>query len=350
MLPIMAFGDAIGNDTLALNETLKTNGYDADIYVVHVDERLKKEVKLLDQYKPQKDDMIIYHMSTGNDMNYKVSEYPGTLVVMYHNITPPHFFELYDKNSVEVCSSGLRAAKYLGKKASYCLADSEFNRQELMGMGYGCPIEVLPILIAFDDYKKKPNEKTVQKYKDGYTNIVFTGRVAPNKKHEDLIAAFYYYKKYINPESRLILVGRYDFFEGYYDRLKKYVERLGVEDVIFTGQVKFNDILAYYTVADVFVCLSEHEGFCVPLVEAMMFDVPVIAYDSCAVGETLGGSGFLLEDKSPAVVAHAVHRVLTDETLKKMIINEQRKRLKYFEHDRIKAQFLDFIERMTNRR
>ena len=179
------------------------------------------------------------------------------------------------------------------------------------------------------------------------TKIVFTGRVAPNKKHEDLIATFSYYKKYINPKSRLLLVGRYDFFPEYYRRLQKYVEQLGVEDVIFTGQVKFPDILAYYKVADVFLCLSEHEGFCVPLVESMMFDVPVIAYDSCAVGETLGGCGLLLNDKTPAVVAEAIERVRTDERLKHTIIENQKIRLKYFEHSRINAQFIDIINRLV---
>lgn len=340
MLPVLAFGDAIGNDTLTLDDTLRNNGYETAIYAEFVDERLGKAAETIDKYIPSADDIILFHLSTGADMNYKISEYPGKIMIMYHNITPGYFFERYDPRSTEVCNSGRRAAKYLRKKALFCFADSEFNKQELIEMGYDCPIEVLPILIAFDDYKKKPNEKVVAQYNDGYVNIVFTGRVAPNKKHEDLIAAFYYYKKYINPKSRLLLVGRNDFYPEYYARLRKYVERLGVSDVIFTGQVKFNDILAYYKAADVFLCLSEHEGFCVPLVESMMFDVPVIAYDSCAVGETLGGSGFLLQDKKPEIVAEAIHQVMTDQSLRQQMIEEQRKRLCYFEHDRIKAQFL----------
>lgn len=347
MLPVFAFGDAIGNDTLALDKALKDNGYESAIYTEHVDDRVKYAAQTIDQYENRPDDIILFHLSTGADMNYKISEYDNPLIVMYHNITPGSFFEKYDMNAYNVCESGRRAAKYLKKKATICIADSEYNKQELVEMGYECPIEVLPILIAFDDYQKKPTESVIEKYKDGYTNIVFTGRVAPNKKHEDLIATFSYYKKYINPKSRLLLVGRYDFFPEYYRRLQKYVEQLGVEDVIFTGQVKFPDILAYYKVADVFLCLSEHEGFCVPLVESMMFDVPVIAYDSCAVGETLGGSGLLLNDKTPAVVAEAIERVRTDERLKHTIIENQKIRLKYFEHSRINAQFIDIINRLV---
>ncbi len=348
MLPVFAFGDAIGNDTLALDKALKDNGYESAIYAEHVDERVKYAAETIDKYENKSDDIILFHLSTGADMNYKISEYDNPLIIMYHNITPGYFFEKYDMNAYMVCESGRRAAKYLKKKAALCIADSEYNKQELVAMGYECPIEVLPILIAFDDYKKKPTESVIEKYKDDYTNIVFTGRVAPNKKHEDLIASFAYYKKYINSKSRLILVGRYDFFPEYYRNLQRYVEKLGVKDVIFTGQVKFPDILAYYNVADVFLCLSEHEGFCVPLVESMMFDVPVIAYDSCAVGETLGGSGLLLNDKSPAVVAEAIERVRTDMSLKQTMIDNQRIRLKYFEHGRINAQFLDIIEKFVH--
>lgn len=347
MLPVMAFGDAIGNDTLSLDDTLNRSGFKAEIYAMFIDERLTNRVKKIDSYKCDSEDIILYHLSTGSPMNYDISEYDCKRIIMYHNITPGHFFARYDANAQEVCDSGLRAAGYLKKKADLCLADSEYNKQELEEMGYKCPIEVLPILIAFDDYKKKPNGRVVQKYTDDYVNIVFTGRVAPNKKHEDLIASFYYYKKYINPKSRLILVGRHDFFPEYYRRLQKYAERLELEDVIFTGQVKFDEILAYYKVADVFVCLSEHEGFCVPLVESMMFDVPVIAYDSCAVGETLGGSGLLLEDKSPQVVAEAIHLVIQNKNLRTQLIENQRKRLRDFEHDKIKEKFLKVMQEFT---
>lgn len=346
MLPTLVFGDAIGNDTLALYEVLKKGGYKTAIYAEYFDERYKDIAALDKDYIPQKGDILIYHMSTGSDLNYRISDYPVKMVMIYHNITPGHFFAQYDAFVTEVCNSGRRATEYYKKKMSFCMADSEFNKQELLEMGYKCPVEVLPILIDFDDYKKKPNEKVIEKYNDGYINILFTGRVAPNKKHEDLIAAFCYYKKYINPKSRLLLVGRHDFFPGYYARLAEYVDYLGVEDVIFTGQVKFPDILAYYRVADVFLCLSEHEGFCVPLVESMMFDLPIIAYDSCAVGETLGGSGFLLPDKSPAVAAEAIQRVVTDKVLQRTMIEGQRKRLEHFSHDRINARFLELLQRI----
>lgn len=352
MLPNFSYGDAIGNDTLALADTLKEAGYDTDIYAMDIDPKLPKGVAhKFEEYKEEPGDIILYHLSTGSEMNYKISLLENVrIVIIYHNITPETFFTHYDRLAYDACYSGLRAAKYLGTKAEYCFADSEFNKNDLINMGYTCDIEVLPILIAFDDYAKKPNEAVIKKYSDdGYTNIVFTGRVAPNKKQEDLIAAFYYYHKYINPKSRLIIVGRYDIFVEYYRQLQYYMDRLNPEDVIFTGRVRFDEILAYYKIADVFLCLSEHEGFCVPLVESMVFDVPIIAYDSCAVGETLGGSGFLLESKEPAVVAEAINYVVTHDDVRQQMIENQKVRLSYFEHGRIKKQFLDAIARLVSK-
>lgn len=349
MLPTLAYGDAIGNDTLTLADTLKENGYDTKVYAGYIDERIHHDLVVpVEKYICQKGDIIIYHLSTGSDLNYKLSEFECCKVIMYHNVTPPQFFEDYDKNMAEVCASGLRAVKYLGTKADYAIADSAFNRQELIEMGYSCRIDVLPILIAFDDYAKMPSSKILKTYEnDDWVNIVFTGRVAPNKKQEDIIAAFAYYKKNINPKSRLILVGNHLMTPGYYPKLSRYIELLGVEDVVFTGHIRFDEILAYYRIADIFLCMSEHEGFCVPLVEAMYFGVPIIAYDSTAIGETLGGSGLLLNDKDPAVAGEAIHILVEDKELRQRIINGQKKRLEDFQHNRIKKQFLEIIERIV---
>lgn len=348
MLPVLAFGDAIGNDTVTLKNTLKNAGYDTEIYAQVIDGRLPVgTAKQVDEYSVQNEDIIIYHLSTGSELNYQFERYECRKVIMYHNITPPDFFQPYQQEAAQNCRDGLTAADFLSDKVEFCFADSAFNKQDLIHMGYECPIDVLPILIAFKDFEKKPNAAVIRKYgSDDYVNIVFTGRIAPNKKHEDLIAAFYYYKIYINPKSRLFLVGNYGVNDRYYQKLAKYVEKLGLEDVYFTGHIKFDEILAYYSVADIFLCLSEHEGFCVPLVEAMYFNVPIIAYDSCAVGETLGGAGLLLPEKDSKVVAEAIHMVVKKQKLRETMIKNGKERLQYFEHDRIEKQFLDVMRQM----
>lgn len=184
---------------------------------------------------------------------------------------------------------------------------------------------------------------------DGLTNIIFTGRVVPNKKQEDVIAAFDIYQKYYNPESRLILVGNPQLIPAYYASLKEYVKALGTENVVFTGHITFSAILAYYRSADLFLCMSDHEGFCVPLLEAMFFDVPVVAKNTSAVGETLGGSGILLPDSEPGMAAGVMNRILTDEALRKKVLDNQRERLKDFENGRIKKQLLKRIGSLTGR-
>lgn len=348
MLPTLAYGDAIGNDTLALQDTLKSAGYETEIYAEAIDAKLGKNIaKQTEDYKYKDDDILLYHLSTGSDLNYKITEYPCRRIIMYHNVTPPHFFRGYSPMSEKACADGLRAVKYLAGKTNLCLVDSAYNGKDLKDMGYRCPIEVLPILIAFDDYKKEPDSKIIHRYDDDWVNIVFTGRVVPNKCPQDIIAAFYYYKKYIQPKSRLFLVGRYDWSNLYKEQLEKYVRKLELDDVYFTGHVRFDEILAYYYIADVFVCMSEHEGFCVPLVEAMFFDVPIIAFDSSAIGDTLGGSGLLLQDKSPQVVAEAINMVIENKKLREQILEGQRERLKDFEHEKIKKRFLEIIQRFV---
>ena len=352
ILPILAFGDAVGNDARALKEALKTAGYETQIYAAFIDERLPKGTALpYEKLGPvKKDDIIIYHLSTGHKLNDEIKELGGKLVIRYHNVTPPQFFKNYNYELYQSCKYGVQSAKELRAYADYVLAVSEFDKQDLLEYGYTCEMEVLPILIPFADYEKKPNEKVLDAYQnDGYTNILFTGRIAPNKKQEDVIDAFYYYKKYINSKSRLILVGSHPKGDAYEKQLRAYVQALGLRDVLFTGQVRFDEILAYYKLADIFLCMSEHEGFCVPLVEAMYFDVPVVARDTTAIGDTLGGSAILLPDENPMVAAEMINRVLTDGRLRDCIIRNERIRLKDFGHEKIKKQFLQAVDRIAQK-
>lgn len=351
LLPTLSFGDAVSNDTLALEKVISKMGYKTEIFAESIDPRLPKgSAKFVEKLPKLNDkDIIIYHLSTGTKLNYKMGELRCRKIVVYHNITPPSFFEEYSVKSAQLCQSGLEGASYLADKVDYCLAVSEYNKRDLIAMGYQCPIDVLPILIPFEDYEKTPSQKVINQYSDGYTNILFTGRIAPNKKQEDVIRAFYNYKKFYNPKSRLILIGSHNGMERYYHRLKSYVNALELEDVIFPGHIKFDEILAYYKVADVFLCQSEHEGFCVPLVEAMYFDVPVIAYDSSAICDTLGNGGFQLKQKNPVETAGVINRVVTDSALRQQIIKHQRERLKDFDNQVVGQQFQNYLEKFINR-
>lgn len=351
LLPTLAYGDAVGNDTIALKNVLKNLGYDTQIYAESITPSLlenKTALKINQLPKLKEEDIIIYHLSTGSDLNYKLPEYEGKKIVVYHNITPPEFFRGYDYNLECLTQTGIEGVRFLANKVDYCLAVSEFNKQNLRELGYKVPIDVLPVIIPFDDYKRKPNQDILERYKDGKHNIIFTGRVAPNKCHQDVITAFACYKKYYDSEARLFLVGSYKETDTYYRKLKKYVELLAVEDVVFTGHIKFEEILAYYSVADVFVCMSEHEGFCVPLVEAMFFGIPIIAYSCTAVPITLGDGGILIDKKNPIETAALINRLISDNVLCERIRENQKKRLEDFQYEKITGMFHKYLENFIN--
>ncbi len=349
LLPTLSFGDAIGNDTIALKGAIKEMGYATEIYAENIDKRLpdsiaRKTAKLRDL---KKDDVLIYHKSTGTDLTFKLERYKCRRIMVYHNITPPGFFRSYSIPATQLTELGYKGVDFLRDKVDYVLADSAFNKGELLQRGYSCPIDVRPILIRFEDYRQAPDEATVKKYSDGKKNLIFVGRIAPNKKQENVIRAFYCYKK-LNPDSRLILVGSSKGMENYRDRLVKYAGALGIgDDVVFTGHIKFSEILAYYHIADVFVCMSEHEGFCVPLVESMFFGTPIVAYDTSAISDTLGGSGMLLDSNDPVYAAAVIDRLLTDDRLREAVIEGQRRRLEDFSYEHVsdifKKELSDFI-------
>lgn len=353
LLTTMAYGDAVSNDVLALDETMRNHGYETAVYAENIDAKLRmglvKKVSKMPQLNEE--DVLIYHLSTGTKLNFTLPQYGGRKVLVYHNITPYEYFEGYSQTAKKLCKEGYDGLRYLADKVEYCIADSSYNKMDLLKAGYNCKIDVLPILIPFGDYEKEPNTEILGRYKDdGYVNILFTGRIAPNKKQEDVISAFYMYQKYYNAKSRLFIVGSYNGMESYYNRLKSYVKKLKLDNVYFTGHIRFDEILAYYRVADLFLCMSEHEGFCVPLVESIKFDVPVVAYDSSAVGETLGGNGIVLKEKNPLETAGMIHRVISDEELQKKIKSVQRKRLEDFEHDKIEKQFLQYLSEFLEKK
>lgn len=346
ILPTLSFGDAVGNDTLAIKNILKERGYETQIYAENIDQRLPKgsaiSFEKIEYIKS--DDIVIYHLSTGSKINHWIKTIKCKKICIYHNITPPHFFRDYSANLTQLCENGLQEVKDLKDTFDCVWVDSEFNKQDLIKMGYHCPIKVLPILIAFEDYKKQPNKKILSKYNDEYVNILFLGRVAPNKKQEDVIRAFDCYNKNYNSKSRLFLVGSYRGMENYYARLKEYVKRINNSNIYFTGQIKFDEILAFYELANVFLCMSEHEGFCVPLVEAMYFNTPIVAYDSCAIKYTLGGSGILLDNKNPMETAGVINYLINDELLNNTIVKNQRERLADFDNKKIEKLFMSYLE------
>lgn len=343
----LSYGDGVSNDCIAIKRVLQEAGYETELYAEVISPKVPEgTARLIQELNTAAEDIIIYHLSIGTDWNFKLASLPGKKVIRYHNITPPMFFDGYNQRAKEDCLFGLFGVHYLADKMDYGIVDSSYNRQDLWNMGYCCDISVVPVVVPFEDYNQEPDAKTLSQYSDGRTNIIFVGRIAPNKCQEDVIKTFCLYKKFYDADARLILVGSYQGMETYYEQLQEYVKELGVQDVVFTGHIPFNQILAFYRTADAFLCMSDHEGFCIPLLEAMYFQVPIVAADYAAVGETLGDAGILLSEKDYMLAAGAIHRIKTDGALRNMLIQKEQERLCAFSYDAIKETFLNEIKKV----
>ena len=344
ILPTISYGDAVSNSAVNIMMALRERSFTTEIYAINIHPKMQKLAKSMDKFKPEKWDVMIYHMAIGCDLPNLFSNW-NTIKhkwMIYHNITPSHFFSGFDKNSEELSELGRQQLHNLKDVITLAIADSNYNKLELDELGYKNTV-TLPIILSFEDYNIEPNKVIFNRYKDDYVNILFVGRIAPNKKHEEIIKIFYYYKKYVNPQSRLFLVGSYHGMERYYANLERLVEELDLQDVIFTGHVPFRDIITYYRVSDIFLCMSEHEGFCVPLLEAMYFDLPILAYNSTAIPETLGESGILINQKNYIEIAEMIDYIMKNDKIRHQIINKQKERLAYFSKDKVIEGFLKIV-------
>ena len=350
LLPTLSFGDAVSNDAAAIHRMIGELGYEPELYAVNIDKKVRDlPVRPVKEMEPLgEEDVLIYHGSTGDPLNTRIFRMKGRKLIRYHNITPPHFFHAYSAEAELRCAMGYREMQRLAGAFDRGLADSDYNRQDMRRLGFRCPVDVCPILIPWEDYAKEPDARVLETYGgDGWTNLLFVGRIAPNKRQENVIRAFYDYHWRYNARSRLFLVGNSVGMEAYRAKLEQYVKQLGLAGrVVFTGQTRFPEILAYYRLADVFLCMSEHEGFCVPLLEAMYFGVPVVALKAAAVPETIGNAGILLDSDDPGLASAAVDRVIRDEKLRQGIREIQKKRLVRYSYEAVSRRMEQTLLKM----
>ncbi len=326
VLAALSYGDAIGNEALAIQARLRAAGYPSDIFAENCHPLMVDRCRPLFEYREvsSKQTVSLYHFSIGSAAGRMIFHAPDRLVSIYHNITPPEFFLGFHPHLAGLCYHGRRELRTFAERTALGLGDSEFNRKELEAAGYR-RTAVLPIVLDLAAYRQPASPVVEKLYGDGRTNLLFVGRIIPNKRVDELIRCFALYQRHLNPKSRLLLVGDYRGHERYLRRLHELIESLRVENVVLTGHVAHDELLAYYRVAHLFLCLSEHEGYCVPLVEAMDAGLPVIAYDAGAVRETLDGGGVLLTEKPAELVAELAHRLLTDAVLRRKVLDTQRK-------------------------
>lgn len=334
-------GDAIADEIRLIQKMLQESGYDSEIYCENYDSSAK--AKYYPEYlnESSANNILIYHHAGVSRVAKFIRDLPDYKILIYHNITPSSFYKNFDKLKVTIQEKGLLDTKMLSSHIDLALGDSEYNKDELITLGYkNC--DILPILLNYDRYDVV-DEYTLDKYSDGNTNIIFVGRIAPNKCYEDLIKVFYYYKK-LDPSSRLLLPGSYNIHDKYYIFLQTLLTHLNLKDVFFFGKVPQEQINSYYRSANIFLSMSEHEGFCIPLVESMYFGIPIVAFNSSAIPDTLGKSGILINNKNFAEIAELMYILKNDEKLRERIISGQKKQLNNFEYSKIRTKLLSFIQ------
>jgi glycosyltransferase involved in cell wall biosynthesis len=324
ILATLGYGDAIGHEVLGICRALRAAGYDSEIIVETADHRLEHlTVDYRDMVNElSEDDLLIHHFSIGSRASRMAFALPCRMALVYHNITPPEYFLGVHNQLVRQCYHGRRELLAYRTRCELAIGDSEFNRQELEDLGFP-RTEVLPVVPDFSHIDVPADPRILSEFDDEWTNILFVGRVIPNKRPDDLIRFFQAYKAHFNPRSRLLLAGSYGGLEVYLAQLQALAATLRVPDVHFLGQVTDQELSALYDCADVFLCASEHEGFCVPPLEAFFKGVPVVAYAATAVPATMDGGGVLYTTRDPRRVASIVHGLLSDADLQAKVLDAQ---------------------------
>jgi glycosyltransferase involved in cell wall biosynthesis len=346
-VPAAHKGDAIGDSARRVRGLLRDMGHQSDLYAMTIDDDLRDDVIPWTDAGARRGDLTIFHFALVSPMTAEFARLRSGRVLQYHNVTPAHFFAGYDAAIYRLAMLGRQDLQSLVGHTDRALGDSEYNRQELESLGF-TNTGVFPIAIDTDRIARAPRRPALEALleSEGWPNFLFVGRMVPNKRIEDHIRLAEHYKRYVSEQYRFVFVGRTDATPRYYDAVQALIARFRMPPgrFIFTGPVPDADLATYYRMARVYISLSEHEGFCVPLLEAMAADVPVMAFASTAVPDTLGGAGVQFAPKDLEFAAELLGELTYNETLRAQVIARQRQRLADFGDARIRKE----LERLTS--
>jgi glycosyltransferase involved in cell wall biosynthesis len=290
------------------------------------------------RYEPA--DVLLLHHSAGTPRLGELLALPNPKLLLYHNITPPSWLWEHAPLVGVHCAIGREQLPRLVRAADVAAADSAFNAAELEALG-AARTEVIPLLV--DLARLGPAAGEAGRPVLGPPTVLFVGRLSPHKRQDELIKAFSLYRRHRAPDARLVLVGD-PITGGYLKLLRDLADALAPGAVTIETGLSESELGARYRAADVFLCLSEHEGFCIPLLEAFHFGVPVIARPAGAVPETVGGAALLLDDRDPAVIAELLHLVVTDSGLRAELARRGRTRLGAYAPDVVAARLRAAVE------
>jgi glycosyltransferase involved in cell wall biosynthesis len=343
-------GDAVGDQARRLRDLCRDWGHESDLFAISVDPALDDDVHSWDAPEARDGDVTILHFATASPMSAAFGRLPGTRILAYHNVTPARFFAPYDAGLARTSAIAREELAALADRVDLAVGASAYSCRELDALGFP-RTQVLPILVDLDRLRIAPGVPALERLlDDGFANILFVGRIAPQKRLDHHIHLAQHYMRYVDAYYRFIFVGRYDVVPGYFEAVQAMVQtfRIPSERFWFTGAVPEHELAAYYRHAHAYVSLSEHEGFCVPLVEAMAMDVPVLAYADTAVPETLGGAGVTFQPKDLELAAELLGGLVYDEPFRNAVLAGQRTRVRDFDRSRIEPAFRAMLETVTS--
>jgi L-malate glycosyltransferase len=348
-VPAAHKGDAIGDSARRVRDLLRSLGHESELYALTIDDDLKHDVRPFADPAARRGDVTIFHYALPSPMTSAFASLGSGRVLQYHNVTPAAYFAPYDAALFRLATLGRTELKTLVGHVDVALGDSAYNRHELESLGFERTC-VFPIAVDTSRITHADARPALDRIlDDGLVNFLFVGRIAPNKKIEDHIKLAEHYKRYVDAYYRFIFVGRYDVVPRYYSTIRALMSeyRLLNDRFVFTGPVSDAELASYYRNAAVYVSLSEHEGFCVPLVEAMAADVPVLAYAAAAVPDTLGGAGVQFAPKDLEQAAELLGTLAFDDEVRSQVIAGQRLRLADFGDARITRELASLVHSLS---
>lgn len=310
-------GDAITDQMFALQSVIRGMGFESHIYAQHIDYDAL-QIRHLDSFIPSENELLLVHHSMGHHLLNRIISFANPIITVYHNITPAS--ELDDPSYKFYSNLGRSQLAVLAQRSLAGIADSHYNRKEMLLTGFK-DVEVIPVRTNFREYEIAGHLRHPER------DWLFVGRLAPNKGQIEIIRAFNQYHHTIDKVARLHLVGAHNM-RTYVDLIGEEIENLNlITQIDAPGKLDDIALIHRYARAGVFVSLSRHEGFGVPLLEAMAAQVPVVALASSAVTETMGGAGVLINNSDPQTVSRAVEKVMTDSDYRREVLWRQNRRL-----------------------
>ncbi len=335
-------GDAVTNSLFLIKDLFRTAGIHSEIFAEHIPEELRGLVLPFTDYLPEEDHIMLVHHSMGHEQSDWVLHLPVTKILVYHNITPPDFFPSESLNRY-YAQKGRDQLQKFASVMTGGIADSEFNARELEKSGYA-NVQVLPLLFNIGSLWARAADPDILQLSDHSLTILFVGRIAPNKCQHKLVRILAELQQMTQRSCRLVLVGNYEESDSYYREIRNDIISLGLEQqVIITGKISDAELTAWYKVADAFVCMSEHEGFGVPLIEAMVYDLPVIACKNSNIPATMAGAGLVVDSAEIIEVAALLKTVIIDRPLRRSLIQFQRERIAELTWDKLAKNLFSYL-------